>query len=238
MLLVVVFSLVAAFLFAAAASIQQHAVRETAPDTPGAPGYGTARQLVILLPLLALVRRLLRNKLWLLGWATNLAGFLIQAAALHLGSVALVQPILVTQLLFALPLASAWRRRWPLHRDWLAGTAICAGVALFLSVPGTAPLSGEPDRERVILAGLSAAGLVLLLLLAAVGRPPTAHATLVAMAAGLCFAMSAVLTKLTAADLVNRGVGATAVDWVGYFLAVSTLVGLLLEQDADRKSVV
>jgi drug/metabolite transporter (DMT)-like permease len=231
--LVVLLSLIAAFLFAAAASVQQHAVRATAPAEPGtAPANGPARHLVILLPLLALAHRLLRNRLWLLGWLTNLAGFLTQAAALHVGSVALVQPLLVTQLLFALPLASAWRRRWPSHRDWLAGAAICGGVAVFLSVRGTAPLKGDPDRWRVILAGVSAAGLVVLLLLAAVRRRPSVHATLVAVAAGLCFAMSAVLTKLTTADLVHRGVGATAVDWVGYCLAVSTLAGLLLEQEA------
>jgi multisubunit Na+/H+ antiporter MnhG subunit len=58
------------------------------------------------------------------------------------------------------------------------------------------------------------------------------HAALVAVAAGLCFAISAVLMKLTAEDLVERGVAATARDWVGYALAVSTLTGLLLGQEA------
>jgi hypothetical protein len=84
----------------------------------------------------------------------------------------------------------------------------------------------------VILAGLSAAILVGLLVLVAAGRPPLVHAVLVSIAAGLCFAMSAVLMKLTTDDLLHRGVAATAVDWPGYSLAVSTLAGLLLEQDA------
>jgi hypothetical protein len=44
--------------------------------------------------------------------------------------------------------------------------------------------------------------------------------------------MSAVLIKLTAQSLVERGVSATALDWPGYALAVSTLTGLLLEQEA------
>jgi hypothetical protein len=70
------------------------------------------------------------------------------------------------------------------------------------------------------------------LVLAAAGRPPLVHATLVSVAAGLCFAMSAVLMKLTTDDLIHRGVAATAVDWPGYSLAISTLVGLLLEQSA------
>lgn len=188
--------------------------------------------LAVLRPLLSLVRRLVRTPLWLFGWVTNLVGFMVQAIALHYGSVALVQPLLVTQLLFALPLASAWGRRWPGLLDWLGGIAICGGVVVFLAVRGVAPFSEEPDRQRVVLAGLACAMLVGLLVVASAGRPPLVHATLIAVAAGLCFAMSAVLIKLTSEDLLQRGVAATAVDWPGYALAVSTLSGLLLEQGA------
>jgi hypothetical protein len=38
--------------------------------------------------------------------------------------------------------------------------------------------------------------------------------------------------KLTTDDLLHRGVTATALDWPGYCLAISTLTGLLLEQGA------
>jgi drug/metabolite transporter (DMT)-like permease len=241
----VLFGLLAAFLFAASASLQQHAAQRSAaapePEaTPVQPPRGArlATRLVVrpllgvLRPLLALVRRLVRTPLWLFGWVTNLVGFMVQAVALHFGSVALVQPLLVTQLLFALPLASAWGRRWPALRDWLGGFAICGGVVVFLAVRGVAPFSEEPDRDRVVLAGLAIAITVGLLVVASAGRPPLVHATLIAVAAGLCFAMSAVLIKLTAEDLLQRGVAATAVDWPGYALAVSTLSGLLLEQGA------
>jgi len=231
-LLVVGLGLLAAFLFAGSASLQQHA----AQGTDYAPEVGRAvrrRGRPVVLPaLIALVRALVRKPLWLLGWVTNLIGFLVQATALHFGSVALVQPLLVTQLLFALPMASAWCRRWPTLRDWLSGLAICGGLAVFLAVRGVAPMEGAPDRGRVVIAGLSAVIAVGVLMLVSSGRRPLPHSTLIAVAAGLCFAMSAVLMKLTAADLVDRGVGATARDWVGYALAVSTLTGLLLEQGA------
>jgi drug/metabolite transporter (DMT)-like permease len=163
---------------------------------------------------------------------TNQIAFLVQATALHFGSVAVVQPLLVTQLLFALPMASAWCQRWPSLRDWMSGVAISGGLAVFLAVRGVAPTEGEPDRRRVILAGLCTVIAVGVLMVISTGRRPLVHATLIAVAAGLCFAFSAVLMKLTAADLVGRGVGATARDWVGYALAVSTLTGLLLEQGA------
>jgi drug/metabolite transporter (DMT)-like permease len=162
----------------------------------------------------------------------NLGSFFVQAAALQLGSVALVQPILVTQLLFSLPMASAWCRRWPQKRDWLSGSAICIGLAAFLAVRGAAPLKGEPDRVRVVIAVLSVIVAVAALMLVSARRRPLVHATLIAIAAGLCFSISAVLMKLTTADLLGRGVEATAKDWVGYGLAASTVAGLLLEQGA------
>jgi drug/metabolite transporter (DMT)-like permease len=229
-LLVVGLGLLAAFLFAASASLQQHAAHGSgyAPEVI----QGRRRRPVVLPALLALVRTLVRRPLWLAGWVTNLIGFLVQATALHFGSVAVVQPLLVTQLLFALPMASAWCRRWPSLRDWLSGLAISGGLAVFLAVRGVAPMEGDPDRQRVIVAGLCTLIAVGVLMVVSTGRRPLVHATLIAVAAGLCFAFSAVLMKLTAADLVGRGVGATARDWVGYALAVSTLTGLLLEQGA------
>jgi drug/metabolite transporter (DMT)-like permease len=227
--LAVALGLLAGFLFAAAASLQQHAAGRTATATNSTADL-TGK--VILRPLFALIRRLVRSPMWLAGWFTNLFGFLVQAAALHLGSVALVQPLLVTQLLFAMPLSTAWARRWPTFIEWFGVIAISGGVATFLLVREVAPVNGEPDRARVVLAGLCAAALVGLLVLAAAGRTPLVHATLVSVAAGLCFAVSAVLMKLTADDLIHRGVAATALDWPGYSLAVSTLTGLLLEQSA------
>jgi hypothetical protein len=229
LLLAVLLGLLAAFLFAASASLQQHAARRSVMEADGAAGLGGRS---VLRPLFALVRRLVRSPLWLVGWVTNLVGFVVQAAALQAGSVALVQPLLVTQLLFAMPLATAWARRWPIVLEWAGATLVTGGVVVFLVVRGVAPLDGEPHRARVILAGLSAAVLVGGLMVAAAGRPALVHAVLISVAAGLCFAMSAVLMKLTTDDLLHRGVAATAVDWPGYSLAVSTLAGLLLEQGA------
>lgn len=237
-LVAVLFGILAALLFAASAALQQQAARSAVTEaavTEGGPATednGLVGRVSVLLPLVALLHRLVRQPLWLIGWVTNLVGFLSQAVALHFGSVALVQPLLVTQLLFTLPLAAVRDRTRPSGRDWLAALSVCAGVVVFLSVRGTAPLDAEPDRLRVILAGLFGAAAVGTLVVFASRRPPLVHSTMVAVAAGLCFAMSAVLIKLTTEDLVGRGVAATAVDWPGYALALSTLVGLVLGQEA------
>jgi uncharacterized membrane protein len=227
--LAVPLGLFAGFLFAASAVLQQRAARSTAAGSADAERPPTRG---LLRPLLSLVRKLLRNKVWITGYLANLLGFFVQALALHVGSVALVQPLLVTQLLFALPLAAAWVRRWPNGLDWLGVSAITAGLVVFLVVRGVVPNAGNADRSRVILAHVVAAGIIAVLLLLAPGRRPLVQATMISISAGLCFALTAVLVKLTITDLTQRGVGATAVDWVGYMLAVVTFVGLLLEQGA------
>jgi drug/metabolite transporter (DMT)-like permease len=223
------FGLLAAFLFAASASLQQRAAHNGNAE---AEGDGTARRTDVFVGLWRLIRRLLREPLWLLGWVTNLVGFFVQALALHFGSVALVQPLLVTQLLFALPMAAAWERRRPGLRDWVSGGLISAGLAVFLAVRDVAPVADEANRGRLLLACLVAAGAILVILLMSVGMPRLVRATMLAIGAGLCFAISAAMIKLTSDDLLNRGVAATARDWPGYVLAASTAVGLLIEQGA------
>jgi drug/metabolite transporter (DMT)-like permease len=238
-LLIVGLAVAAAFLFALAASLQQHEANkanmanryvrhqgdQATPPRSNDGASGRRRSAL----LRDLARTLPRSRLWLLGWAINLVGFLVQGAALYLGSVALVQPLLVTQLIFALPLTTWWQRRWPSRHAWLAGAAVCGGVALFLIAHGS-PLRGDPDRRRIILACVSAAVAVAVLVRLSAKRPPLVQAAMLSVGAGLCFAVSAVLMKLTANDLVERGVAATAADWPGYTLAASALTGVVLGQ--------
>ncbi|MEU8341401.1 hypothetical protein SAMN05443665_102292 [Actinomadura meyerae] len=214
------FSLVAAFLFAAAAALQYRAARRAVhggSDASAAHG---------------LIRRLVRDPVWLTGWGVNLAGFCAQAVALHFGSTAIVQPLLVTQLVFTIVLGTVGTGRRPARLDLLGGLAVSAGLAVLFTVPGAIPPEGEPSRPRILLAGLIAAPAVVLLSRAAWMRAGPVRAALLGVCAGLCFAATAVLIKLTTADLVDRGVAATAVDWPGYALAGSTLLGLVLEQRA------
>ena len=230
--LAVGFSLLAAFLFAGSASLQQVAARQTVSDLPARARSQPLRPSGIIVGLWRLLRLLVRRPLWLIGWSTNLIGFAVQVLALHYGSVGLVQPVLVTQLLFALPMAAAWQRRRPHGRDWFAASLISAGLAVFLSVRGVAPIGGQADRPKLVLACLAAAAGVAAILVVCVRVSRLVRATLLATAAGLCFAVSAAMIKLTTDDLLSAGVGATARDWPGYALAAATLSGLLLEQGA------
>jgi drug/metabolite transporter (DMT)-like permease len=77
--------------------------------------------------------RLGRRPAWLAGLAAVIAGFALQAAALGLGRLVVIEPVLASGLLFALLLA-ARRDRRPLNRaEWVAALAVVAGLAVFLA---------------------------------------------------------------------------------------------------------
>jgi drug/metabolite transporter (DMT)-like permease len=194
-----------------------------------APAAGPVRRR---LRVLALLRRLARDPMWLLGWVTNLAGFAAQAAALHLGSIVIVQALLVTQLLFALPLSALPARRRPLRRDWLGTAAVCAGLATLLTVRGAVPQT-TGRRSDVWIVVCVAAGLILLLLL--VSRVATGQqyrTAAIGAAAGICFCLTAVFLVLIGDDVARGGAPAAVTDWPVPGLCASTLLGLVLVQRA------
>ncbi|HWC22706.1 MAG TPA: DMT family transporter [Flexivirga sp.] len=221
--LVLLLACAAAFAFALSAMLEQRAAAQATRSHTLETVHGFS----------AFVRALVRRKLWLTGFVINNLGFLIQAAALHLGSVALVQPVMVSQVLFALLLTGLGSRLRPGAKDWAYVLCICAGLIVLLSVSGAAPLHGTPNREQVIWVLIAMAAAVVILVGFARGqRDPRAASLMLAVAAGMCFAGNAVLTKLTTEDLFGPGVLHTALDWPGYSLAVATASGLLIEQAA------
>ena len=82
----------------------------------------------------ALLVRLARRPVWLAGLAAVIVGFGLQAAALGLGRLVVIEPVLATGLLFALALAARRDRRSLSRAEWTAVLAVVAGLAVFLTV--------------------------------------------------------------------------------------------------------
>src|SRR5919197_5564405 len=81
-----------------------------------------------------LFMRLLRDRQWWLGSLVAAAGFALQAAALGLGSVLLVQAVLVTSLLFALPINARLSHRKVSGWNWTWAALLAAAVAVIVTV--------------------------------------------------------------------------------------------------------
>ena len=222
MIAVTALGLAAAFLFALSAFLQQRAARAAVGDT------STLRDASGVMRLLG---RLVRNRTWLVGWITNLCGVGTQAAALKVGSVAAVQPLMASQLLFVLTLASGEQRRWPSTRDWLSALAVCAGLVLLVTADASS-LTGAPHPHRVLMATACMVGLIVILRQLSRHTFPWLAGPLVGVAAGLSHALNAVYLKLTVEDVYHGGAAATLFDWPVYALTVAALSGMLLVQIA------
>jgi drug/metabolite transporter (DMT)-like permease len=176
--------------------------------------------------LLALARR----KRWLIGLGCDAGGFFAMAAALGLGSVAFVQPILALALLISLLLGSVLQQRTVRRSDWIAVLVLCGGLATFLyEVP---PRGGRDlvPFSRWVIAGPIIAGTVLgCVAVAQVAQ--RARGVFLGFGASISFATSAVLTKAFMHYLA-RGVFAWVPHWEPYAMAVVIIVGFVMMQSA------
>lgn len=182
-----------------------------------------------------LLVRLMRDKEWLLGLATSILGYGCQAVSLYLAPVLLVQPLIVSELLFALPL-SARLAGVQLHkREWTGAGLVAAGIAVFVAV-------GHPQGDRTTIANSTwvaitisvvAAVVVLVAVAESRHRQPMLRASLLALAASLCFGMLSVLTKVVGHQFTADGLG-TLTRPQPYMLAAIAITGLLLSQTAFR----
>jgi drug/metabolite transporter (DMT)-like permease len=209
-------ALAAAALFAVAAAAQQRAARRVPDDR--ARGTG-------------LLRALFRSRLWWIGTVGDVGGYLAQAAALGFGSLLLVQPLLVTTLLFALPLGARWAGRRLSRADgaWalLLAVALAAFVGLADPTPGLARAAFATwAPAAAILAALLVGCVVAARLRAGVGR-----AVLLAIATALAYGATAALTK-GVVDLLGHGLVPLLTAWETYGLVVMALGGTLLQQSA------
>ena len=99
-------------------------------------------------------------------------------------------------------------------------------------VASASPLTGEPHRNRVLLATVCVVSLVVMLRQVSRRTFPWLAGLLVGVAAGLCHALNAVYLKLTVEDLYHGGAMATLLDWPVYALATTAVSGMLLVQIA------
>jgi drug/metabolite transporter (DMT)-like permease len=212
----VVFAIAAGFTYALASVLQQHAASEAAPELSLRPGL-----------IVALVKR----PMWLLGTVVDGGAYAFEAAALALGSIIVVQPLLVTGLLWALPLATVGNAGRVTRREWIPALALVGGLAVFVTVgdPG-----GGRSQASVLAWALTAVGLsvpITLAVVAARGAAPGRRASLLAFGAGCAYGMTAALTKSTL-DLLGRDGWGTFAHWQPYALVAVGVVGFLLNQSA------
>jgi drug/metabolite transporter (DMT)-like permease len=175
---------------------------------------------------------LVRQPLWVASIGGTLVGFTLQVVALKYGELALVEPLLVCDLIFASLINAYLRKRW--DPVMFGGVIACAaGVGGFLVI--ARPSGGTTTVTFIVVlplaAGLAAAmaGCAVLARLNRDVRPLA-----LALACGICYGVSAFLVKVLTAEF-GTGVGAVFTNWPIYALAVVAPAGFLLQQDAYQQ---
>jgi drug/metabolite transporter (DMT)-like permease len=208
----------AAATFAFSTSIQHHA------NSSVPPGTGTVRMLL----------HLARRPTWLFGQFLALAAFGLHALALHSGPLAIVQPIIISGIVWAVPARAAMSRRFPTRAELLAVALTAAGLAAFLVAAD--PTAGDDVTRDLTAATLTIAGVVIAVV-AYVGATlnrshPGRRALLLGVTSGVLFGLVAGLLKMALDALHDSGVIGMAASWTSWTMVVVGLAGVYLNQRA------
>jgi len=194
----------------------------------------------------ALFLRLLRDKQWWLGSLVAAGGFGLQAAALGFGSVLLVQALLVTSLLFALPLSARFAGRRITRSQWMWAVLLAAAVAVIVTVGDPSHGQSRAGLQMWIWVLATLGPLLVLCLVGArvfaggqersdpgngTGKPVAA--VLLGLVAGSLWGLFAVLTK-GVVDQLDRGIPAVLRLPELYPWAVVAVAATAVQQSAFR----
>lgn len=215
-LIAVLAAIAAGACFASAGLLQQRAASTRAPDESLSP---------------RLLADLARQPMWLGGISLAVASYGFQGLALANGPLSVVQPLIVLEVVFALPLSARINHVKMRLRDWAGACMVTGGLALALFM--AAPSKGAPRAPTVPwMIVLGAVGLIVVvaLLLGRRGHGPL-RASLYALAGGSVMGTQSALFDTTIANL-EKGAVAVVTSWQTYVLIIASIGGMLLIQSA------
>jgi drug/metabolite transporter (DMT)-like permease len=215
--LAIVFALLAAVFAAVGIVVRQRATMDVPPEK------GVSALMVM---------TLLRRRLWWAGTAAAVAGYVFQALALGFGSLLLVQPILVSALLFALPLSARLAGRRVTRGEWIWALVLTSALTVFVVLARASTGDYDVPASVTGVVALVCAAVVVVLVLLATQSRNWARAVVLAVAVGVMFGVVAVLTKIVMHMITERSVLAVLSTPTLYLLVLLGVVATLLQQSA------
>jgi hypothetical protein len=219
--LAVTLALLSAATFAVSTSVQ-HQAAEKAPES--------AQSTV------ALLGYLVRRPLWLVGQALATCAFILHASALHAGPIAVVQPIVVSGIVWAVPARAAISRRMPSGDELRAVLVTAAGLAVFLVASDPTAGTRAGLGTGTVLFGLAGVLVAVAANLVAerVQGDPRRKAFFLGVVGGVLFGLVAGFVKLSLQQLNDGGLHAMLTAWPTYALFLVGAGGVLTNQRAYR----
>lgn len=218
---VVGLSLLAALVFAVSTSLK-HVSAGRVPDAQTMHPRALGR----------FIRATVSHRLWLAGIACDVVGLTLQILALHLGALSVVQPLLLTSLIFALVIRGHLEHRRISRRQsfWALVLTLALGGFVLLAATPAAAVDETADRGPAAIA--ATVGVVLVLTCLVLGRR-LRHggwtAAILGTAVGVIYAATAALIK-AATDIGARSPLDLLSSWQLYTVLGVGALGLLLGQ--------
>lgn len=178
-----------------------------------------------------LIVDLARDRLWLLGIGFAFLSYVLEALALSYGPLVLVQPLIVSELLFALPISIRWRGMHMSARTWLGTLSVALGLTVGLA--SASPGAGRPTApvSEWIVALVIVAALAILAVSAGRRRRGPLRSSFYALGAALVLGTQAALMKATIARF-EHGLTTALEGWELWVMLGAAILGLLLVQSA------
>ena len=199
------------------ASVMQRLGVENAPANSG--------------PSLGMVRHMIQRPVWLGGFVIMFLAYCAQAVALHLGSLNVVQPLLVSEWVLLVLVLWLWYGTPLAPRDLAAAAATALGLAMFLVVAD--PREGVRVPTTALWLTLGGAVTIVVTALVILGRRGPAWWRALALGAGASvgFSLVAAITKSMTNELTTSW-AALFGSWQIYSLAVVGTASFVIMQSA------
>lgn len=203
-------------------------------------GYVLQQRVAATMPIADLLRfrlllDLMRRPQWWVGIGCMVLGQVLAGLALQLAAVALVEPLLSTNLLFAVAVAGLLGGHRPRPAEIGGAILLSAALGVFIAIGN--PRTGHVHNMRtpVVVLAVSAVSLgALVCVVVAKRRGLVGEAIWLATAAGMLFGLQDAATRAALLELDRHGVLALFLHvWV-YVLIGTAVLGILLSQSAFK----
>jgi hypothetical protein len=178
---------------------------------------------------------LMHRRLWWAGIAAMVVGQLLAGLALQLATVAVVEPLLSANLLFALAFAAALARHRIAWQEVCGSVLLSAALGLFIAIGD--PRSSADQHQPVIVAVLAVdvvGTVVAVLVLVGKRSALVRESILLATGAGLLFGLQDVSTRAVFIGIDDHGVVSIFTSLWPYVVVGSAVIGILLSQSAFK----
>jgi drug/metabolite transporter (DMT)-like permease len=182
-----------------------------------------------------LLLELVRKPVWVASVLTVMVGLSLQIVALAYGPLVLVQPLLVTTVLFGAMFA-AWMNRRRVDRVVVLGALACVGgLSAFLLLAQPSGQGREFGGAAILPLALALGLLVVVCLTTATRFPGEIRVIAMALATGVLYGVTAGLIKVVAGQFREEGLLEPFQHWALYAVCVIGPMGFLLSQNTFQQ---